>query len=182
MTTETTAKGQSRQLVSTIPPAPITNMTPRPSPSTPQNRVPPGFDEMVTRRSWDALALIYWLSAGRAQRLKPAWNEPPCTSNRRATLPSRGRPSATSPRNTARSVRSSQQSIRSSAKAGIATARTAPPLTMFHQCTGSRPISWKKSPILSGSQATGIRTSFPPPLIRRNACPSRSRDTDASVA
>jgi hypothetical protein len=64
-TTETAATGQSRQLVSTIPPAAIINMTPRPSASTPMNLVPPGFDETVTRQSSDAPALIYWLSAGR---------------------------------------------------------------------------------------------------------------------
>ena len=41
------------------------------------NLVPPGFDETATRQSSDALALIYWLSAGRAQRLSPAWSETP---------------------------------------------------------------------------------------------------------
>ena len=60
------------------------------------NLVPPGLDETVTRQSWDAPALIYWLSAGRAQRLSPAWSETPWQGSSRARRPAgfRTRPSA----------------------------------------------------------------------------------------
>ena len=53
----------------------MTSMVPSASISTPQTLVPRDFDETVTRQSWDVLALIHCLSAGRAQRLSPAWSE-----------------------------------------------------------------------------------------------------------